>query len=542
MLLLKERLVCGRAANLPSPNSKSHKKRVISICPLAESNLVNINLTIVVRFLKNTLPDMKLTIHLIFAALLLSMASSCAKDVAPPEPFGALPSAQQLAWHELEYYMFVHFNMNTFTNQEWGFGDESPETFAPTALSCDQWARIAKTAGMKGIIITAKHHDGFCLWPSKYTEHSVKNSPWKEGKGDVVRELADACKKQGLKFGVYLSPWDRNHAGYGKPQYITFFRNQLTELLTQYGEVFEVWFDGANGGTGYYGGANERRSVDRQSYYDWESTVQLVRNLMPEALIFSDAGPDIRWVGNEDGMGSPTNWAMLNRENLYPGCPCADFLGQGHHDGNSWVPAEVDVSIRPGWYYHPAEDSTVKSVEHLLDIYYASIGRNCNLLLNIPIDTRGLIHENDSARLMQFKQATDKEFANAIESFSEITASDTRGNSPKYSPDKLTDNDQQTYWATNDSVTSAHFTVSFDKPKTFNRVVLQEFIALGQRVEKFSVEIFSNKKWQTIAKETTIGYKRILRLPPQKAEKIRIDIKKSKACPLISNFEIYNAP
>ena len=296
----------------------------------------------------------------------------------------------------MEFYAFVHFNMNTFTNMEWGFGNENPELFNPTDLDCRQWARVCKEAGMKGIILTAKHHDGFCLWPSEYTEHSVKNSPWKNGKGDVVRELSEACKEYGLKMGIYLSPWDRNNADYGKPEYITYFRNQLRELLTNYGDIFEVWFDGANGGTGYYGGANEERRIDRTTYYDWENTRKIVRELQPMACMFSDAGPDIRWVGNEQGWAGKTNWCTLNRDDFAPGVVSdLKFLQQGQEDGTDWVPAEVDVSIRPGWYYHPSEDHKVKSLPQLLDIYYHSVGRNASFLLNLPVDKRGLVNEND---------------------------------------------------------------------------------------------------------------------------------------------------
>ena len=265
--------------------------------------------------------------------------------------------------------------MNTFTDMEWGTGGESPELFNPTELDCRQWAKVCKDAGMKGIILTAKHHDGFCLWPSAYTEHSVKNSPWKDGEGDVVQELADACREYGLKLGLYLSPWDRNHADYGTDLYITYFRNQLRELMTNYGEVFEVWFDGANGGTGYYGGANEERRVDRETYYDWPNTRQIVRDLQPEAVMFSDAGPGVRWVGNESGWAGETNWSILRRDEFYPGSPNYRDLTSGHEDGTHWLPAEVDVSIRPGWYYHQSEDHKVKSVKQLVDIYYHSIGR-----------------------------------------------------------------------------------------------------------------------------------------------------------------------
>ncbi len=288
--------------------------------------------------------------HILILLLFSTLFLSC-NQTQPPEPIGPLPAERQLKWHELEFYAFVHFNMNTFTDIEWGTGGESPELFNPTELDLRQWARVCKEAGMKGIILTAKHHDGFCLWPSAYTAHSVKKSPWKEGKGDVVRELADACEEFGLKLGLYLSPWDRNHAEYGTDAYITYFRNQLTELMSNYGELFEVWFDGANGGTGYYGGANEERRVDRKTYYDWPVTRQIVRELQPSAVMFSDAGPDVRWVGNEAGWAGETNWSLLRRDEFYPGSPNYKDLTSGHEDGTHWLPAEVDVSIRLRWYY-----------------------------------------------------------------------------------------------------------------------------------------------------------------------------------------------
>ena len=256
-------------------------------------------------------------IRILIIAALAVVLSSCSQT-GPPEPFGPLPSERQLAWHELEYYMFVHFTVNTFTDKEWGYGDEKEAVFNPSALDCHQWAKTASEAGMKGIIITAKHHDGFCLWPSAFTEHSVKNSPWKEGKGDVLKDLREACDEYGLKMGVYLSPWDRNSAVYGTPEYLVYYRDQLRELLTNYGEIFEVWFDGANGGDGYYGGARETRRIDNKTYYDWPNTHEIVRELQPDAVMFSDAGPDVRWVGNESGMGSLTNWCLLKRMRCIP--------------------------------------------------------------------------------------------------------------------------------------------------------------------------------------------------------------------------------
>ncbi|MBT7676242.1 MAG: alpha-L-fucosidase, partial [Flavobacteriaceae bacterium] len=261
--------------------------------------------------------------------MLLLFSSSCSNEILPIPPVEPLPNEYQLAWQELEYYGFIHFNMNTFTNKEWGYGDEIPAQFNPSELDARQWARVAKEAGMKGLIITAKHHDGFSLWPSAYTEHSVKNSPWKEGKGDLIQELSDACKEFGLKFGVYLSPWDRNHADYGKKEYVDYYRNQLRELLTNYGPIFEVWFDGANGGDGFYGGANEERRVEKRTYYEWPTTIDLVRDLQPKAVIFSDAGPDIRWVGNERGYAYDTTWSPILRDSVYAGMPGFDKYAKG---------------------------------------------------------------------------------------------------------------------------------------------------------------------------------------------------------------------
>ena len=295
------------------------------------------------------------------AILVASSPAAFAPAAEPPAPYGPVPSARQLRWHELEFYGFLHFTVNTFTDKEWGYGDESPAVFNPTDFDADQIVGAAKAAGMKGLILTAKHHDGFCLWPSKLTEHSVKNSPWRDGKGDVVREIADACRRHGLTFGVYLSPWDRNHADYGRPDYLDYYRNQLRELMTGYGPLFEVWFDGANGGDGYYGGAREKRTIDRRTYYDWENTRQIVRDLQPDAVMFSDAGPDVRWVGNENGIAGDPCWATLNRDDFAPGEADEARLNPGDRPGTHWLPAECDVSIRPGWFYHASEDAKVKT-------------------------------------------------------------------------------------------------------------------------------------------------------------------------------------
>ncbi|NQU50921.1 MAG: alpha-L-fucosidase [Bacteroidetes bacterium] len=478
----------------------------------------------------------------ILVGVIVLLMFSCAQ-VAPPEPVLPLPTARQLAWHEMEFYAFVHFNMNTFSDMEWGLGDEIPEMFNPTQLDCRQWARVCKDAGMKGIILTAKHHDGFCLWPSEYTEHSVKNSSWKNGNGDVVQELADACKEYGLKLGIYLSPWDRNHADYGKPEYITYFRNQLRELLSNYGEIFEVWFDGANGGTGYYGGANEERRIDRATYYDWENTRKIVRELQPNACMFSDAGPDVRWCGNEEGWSRETNWSPLKKDDFAPGVVSdLEFLRAGQEDGTHWIPSEVDVSIRPGWYYHKYEDHKVKTLPHLLDIYYNSIGRNASFLINFPVDTRGVIHEKDVEQVLKLAKAIKSDFANNLAAGKNVIATNWRGNSKKYKAMNVTDGNSDSYWATDDGVIKSSITIDLELPTELNRFLVQEDIRLGQRIKAFTVEAFIESEWKEIASETTIGRKRILRLPNVTATKVRLNIVDSKASPVISNIEIYKAP
>ncbi len=465
--------------------------------------------------------------------------ASCT-TVKPPEPFGPVPSERQLAWHELEYYMFVHFTVNTFTDKEWGYGDEPESVFNPTALDCRQWAKTASDAGMKGIIITAKHHDGFCLWPSSFTKHSVKNSPWRNGEGDVLKELRLACDEYGLKMGVYLSPWDRNSAVYGTPEYLVYYRNQLRELLTNYGDIFEVWFDGANGGDGYYGGAREIRRIDNKTYYDWPNTHQIVRELQPDAVMFSDAGPDIRWVGNESGMGSPTNWCLLNKDELYPGGNFARILGAGHENGSHWVPAEVDVSIRPGWFWHETQDSLVRSPENLLELYYSSVGRNSNLLLNVPPDKRGLLNERDIESLLAFRQLREKEFSAEIAKGKKVSASASRGRG--YGAANVNDDNPESYWTTKDDQTTGSLEIDLGSETEVNRLLLQEYIKLGQRVQEFKVEAFSEGEWKHVLDGTTIGHKVIRKFPAVNASKIRVRIIKSKACPVISNIELYRAP
>ncbi|MDE3250614.1 MAG: alpha-L-fucosidase [Bacteroidota bacterium] len=457
-----------------------------------------------------------------------------------PVPVGPLPSANQLRWQQLEYYAFIHFSVNTYTDMSWGYGNEDPKIFNPGQLDCRQWARICKEAGMKGIILTAKHHSGFCLWPSQYTAYSVKNCPWKNGKGDIVREMANACKEYGLKLGLYLSPWDRNRADYGTPQYIQYFRNQLRELLSNYGEIFEIWFDGANGGSGYYGGANETRTIDRITYYDWKNTYKLVRELQPKIVIWNDGGDraDLRWVGTEAGYVGETNWSLLDSTGDVPEA----MLRNGVENGNKWVPGEVNTSIRPEWFYHPKEDSKVKTVAQLTDIYYQSVGRNATLLLNFPIMPNGLIHPTDEANVLAFGKLIRQSFANNLARNAIASASNTRGNARGFTAANTVDNSNDTYWATDDSVRSATVTLRFPKAIRFNRFLAQEYIQLGQRVKSFSVAALVKGSWQQLAAGTTIGYKRILRFNTVEATQVRLEITDSKSSPVISNMGIFNAP
>lgn len=480
---------------------------------------------------------MKILLRFILLALL---AACTKKEVAPPAASLPVPSEAQLRWHEMEQNAFLHFTTNTFTDLEWGYGNEDPSVFNPTAFNADQWITTLKEAGFRGAILTCKHHDGFCLWPSDYTDHDVAGSAWMNGRGDVVKEVSDACRRHGLKFGVYLSPWDRNHAQYGRPAYVDYYRNQLKEIFTRYGPVFEMWFDGANGGSGFYGGANETRRIDGSTYYQWPVTLALVREMEPDILFFSDAGPGVRWVGNERGVAGETNWNTLTPDTLFAGKPgIQELLNTGDPDGTRWIPAEVDVSIRPGWFYHPKEDSLVKSPEELFDIYLTSVGRGSTLLLNVPPDRRGLIHENDVASLKGWRKLIDETFRNNLALHAAATATEYRGESARFSPSNTTDGDKDTYWAVNDSTTSAALEIDLGDSREIRYLVIQEYIKLGQRVKAFTVEGRQNNEWRPLASGTTIGYKRILKFDPVQADKVRITITSSKPCPILSNVEVY---
>jgi alpha-L-fucosidase len=471
----------------------------------------------------------------IYFFILVLISFSCSQEVEPPAPLDPVPSVSQLAWHEMELNAFVHFTTNTFTDKEWGYGDEKPEIFNPTEFNADQWITTFKESGFKGVILTCKHHDGFCLWPSQYTEYSVKNSQFKK---DVVKEVSEACKRHGLKFGIYVSPWDRNHKDYGSPAYVEYYRNQLAELFTNYGPVFEMWFDGANGGDGFYGGANEKRSINGKTYYDWPGTLDRVRKLEPEVIFFSDAGPGVRWVGNERGIAGETNWNTITPDTLYAGkAGIEQLLNTGSEEGSQWIPAEVDVSIRPGWFYHASQDSLVKTPEKLFDIYLTSVGRGSTLLLNVPPDRRGLIHENDVKALKEWRAILDREFKTNLAEAAEVSASAERGS--QFSAAKVNDNNKETYWTTADDVTTGSLEINFDVEKEVRYVMIQEYIRLGQRVKAFTIEAWKENAWRQIAKGTTIGYKRILKVDPVQTERIRINITDSKACPLISNVEFF---
>ena len=430
-----------------------------------------------------------------------------------------VPTPQQLEWQQMEFTAFLHFGMNTFTGNEWGSGKDSPELFNPSELDCEQWVKALKDGGFKMALITAKHHDGFCLWPTATTEYSVKNSPWKDGKGDVVRELRDACEKYGMKFGVYLSPWDRNAECYGdSPAYNKFFIEQLTELLSNYGEVHEVWFDGANGE-----GPNGKKQI-----YDWEAILKTIRSLQPKAVT-AIMGDDVRWVGNEGGMGRDTEWSAtamapgsythkneamkaLGINNMSKDLGSRDLIAKAQEA--YWYPSEVDVSIRPGWFYHADQDERVRSLANLVNIYYRSVGCNSVLLLNIPPDKRGLIHENDVQRIKELSEYINKTFANNyVENGSQMWKAEI-GQSKEYN-------------------VKANAMV--------NTFLIQEDIAKGQRVEDFLVEVYSNGAWQYAAEGTTIGYKRLLRFSDCQPEKIRVTIRSTRATANITNVGLYYA-
>lgn len=485
---------------------------------------------------------MKKSIHFLSIPVVACCLSCTSGKVLPPEPILPVPEPKQVEWQQMETYAFIHFGLNTFNDREWGYGDTDPKTFNPTNLDCEQWAQTLVKAGMKGVILTAKHHDGFCLWPFEGTDYSVKNSPWKNGQGNVVKELSEACKKYGLKFAVYLSPWDRHQANYGTPEYLPYFYAQLHDLLTNYGPVFEVWFDGANGGDGWYGGAKDIRTIDRKNYYNYPRIYEMLDSIQPQAIIFSDGGPGCRWVGNEKGFAGATNWSFLRKGEVHPGYDKSYELQYGHPDGNQWVPAECDVSIRPGWFYHPEEDDRVKSPDQLVDLYYRSVGHNATLLLNFPVDRRGLIHPVDSANAVRFHEMIQQQLKTNLVAGMIPKVSNERGGD--FVASVLTDDNFDTYWATEDGVTTADIEFSFDTPTRMNRMMLQEYIPLGQRVKAFVVEYLDKDTWLPVKlneETTTIGYKRLLRFETVETKGIRIRITDARGPLCLSNVGVYDA-
>ncbi|MCC6461167.1 MAG: alpha-L-fucosidase [Saprospiraceae bacterium] len=458
----------------------------------------------------------------------LALQCSVLSGQLPPLRPGKLPqpTPAQLRWHDTEFYLFFHFGPNTFTNLEWGHGTEAEELFNPTALDCDQWCRVAQQAGARGVLITAKHHDGFCLWPSQFSRHTVRESPWKNGQGDVLRELSEACRRHGLKFGVYLSPWDRNHPQYGTPEYNDVYAQTLTELLTQYGDLFEVWWDGANGE-----GPNGKKQV-----YDFHRFEKLVVQYQPNAVIFSDIGPGCRWAGNEQGTVNETNWCTLDTAGFGRGAtgPPADTLQRGNRYGAQWIPAECDVSIRPGWFYHAEEDNKVKSPEQLMNIYLQSVGRGANLILNVPPDRRGRIHPNDSLALTQFGALRQKAFQHNLARGRRIRP-EHRGCLffPARVFQRLTDGDTQTAFPIGACV------LDLRRERQFNTLVLREYIAEGQRASAVEVDIWENETWKKVAQTTTVGARKVLRFPDTSARKLRIRVSDGDWPAQISEIELY---
>lgn len=459
---------------------------------------------------------------------MLPLLAATVMAIQRPDSLPPIPSSRQMAWHGMERTIFCHFGPNTFTGQEWGSGKEPTAVFNPRKLDCRQWCRAFKAAGFKGVIITAKHHDGFCLWPSKLSTHTVAQSPWKQGKGDVLLELSRACRESGLKFGVYLSPWDRNHPAYGTPEYNDVFKAMLREVLTHYGPVFEVWFDGANGE-----GPNGKRQV-----YDWPAFVRVVRECQPNACIFSDAGPDVRWVGNEDGYAGETNWNMIDRSKFEPGRADQKVLNTGLENGPDWVPAECDVSIRPGWFWRASEDSKVKSVEKLLDIWYGSVGRGANLLLNVPPNSDGLISDVDVRRLREFDGALKGEFAHEVTPSSVspayLTGRESIGEVKGHPLSNLIDGKDSTYW-TQDGIEGIILQFDFSHPVSISRVALREPLTVGQSIASFQVL----RDRRVCASGTTVGNRRIVRFQASPTRQLSIRITGFRGRPALSDVRFY---
>ena len=462
---------------------------------------------------------MQMTRVQVIIALLILM-TSCSKS---PEPADPVPTPQQLQWQRLETYAFIHFGLNTFNDMEWGYGDTPANTFNPSDLDCEQWVLTLKACGMKGVILTAKHHDGFCLWPTETTDYCIKNAPYKDGKGDVVGELCEACRKHGLLFSLYLSPWDRHHPEYGREGYVLTYHQQIKELADRYAPFFEFWFDGANGGDGWYGGAKEKRSIQAEHYYDYRKARDLVWATSPNAMIFGGTVPTVRWIGNEEGHASATQWCRYT--NNYDDLNNTKLLVTGIPKGDIWLPAEVDVSIRPGWFYHANEDNQVKTVEALMNLYYNSVGHNTNLLLNFPVNQVGRIPSIDSTLALQWHQRLKESFSNDLLHGCEVWANSILGR--RFMASNVLDENESHYWATEDGVTRAELVFTFPRRTRLNTLMLQEYLPMGQRVKGFNVS-YSVKEGSWLPVEinelmTTIGNKRIIRFQEVNANQLKLN-------------------
>ena len=483
------------------------------------------------------------------------MAPAMSRAVEPPIPYGAIPSPAQVKHAERGFYAFCHFTVDTFTDREWGTGGESETMFNPTQFDADQIVKAIKASGAKGVILTCKHHDGFCLWPTSTTEHNISNSPFKGGKGDVVREFSEACRRNAFEFGVYVSPWDRNHATYGTPDYPTVYHKQIEELTTRYGKIFEIWFDGANGGSGYYKGkvgpvevttGFSGRNIDAGKYYGWPEIEAMLKKTQPEIIVYSDVGPGVRWVGNERGAApDPCRATITYDKSDAWGHISTQKLSTGTLHGVNWVQAETDVSIRPGWFWHASQNANVRPPENLMKIYLESVGHGTTFNLNCPPDRRGILHENDVESLRQFGDHLRETFATNLAAGANLAASNIRGGDAKtYGPERLLDNDLWSAWVTDDAVTTPDVVMELKGEKTFNLIRLREDIRLGLRVEGVAVDAWDAKAgdWKEIAKTESVGSCHLWRVPKTTTTKVRIRVTKSPVCPALSDFGLFLEP
>lgn len=482
--------------------------------------------------------------RMLFLSFILS-AVACSREVTAPDPYGVLPSERQLRWHEMEMYALIHYTPTTFQNKEWGFGDADPQIFNPPHFDAQQIAAAAASGGFKGLISVAKHHDGFCLWPTATTDYNIAASPWKDGKGDMVKEFMQATHDQGMQFGVYLSAWDRNDTRYGTPAYADAYRAQLTELMTQYGDLFTSWHDGANGGDGYYGGKKEKRIIDRTTYYEWqEKTWPIVREKQPMAMIFSDVGPDMRWVGNEKGFAAETSWATYTPEGIDGGVPLpgiADYSesGTGTRNGEYWIPAECDVPHRSGWFYHPDQDSQVKTPGELFTIYLKSVGRGANMNLGLAPMPAGYLHANDVKSLEAFGRKIEKTFGNNLAEGAEVKASNVRGNAEKFETKWILDDDRYSYYASDDDVLEPELEITLPEEQEFDLIRLRENIKLGQRLDSVSITMLRDGEWVPLASATSIGANRLIHLDkPVKGTKLKVKLH-APVAPTLSDFGLF---